>query len=79
MVLSNERTGPDKTTNCSVVFWKFIQVYISSQCFTLCVYDSTKEQALGISQGGVGAVCIVTEEREGGEQSLMREGRQENG
>lgn len=60
-------------------FGSLIQVYISSQCFTLCVYDSTKEQALGISQGGVGAVCIVTEEKEGGEQSLMREGRQENG
>lgn len=50
-------------------FGSLIQVYISSQCFTLYVYDSTEEQALGISQGEVRAVCIVTGERERGRET----------
>lgn len=55
--------GPDPTRPPIVLlcFGSLIQVYISSQCLTPHVYDSTKEQALGISQGEVVAECIVTE------------------
>jgi hypothetical protein len=43
MVLSNERTGLDKTTNCSVVFWKLDPSLHFQPMFHSCVYDSTKE------------------------------------
>lgn len=53
-------------------FGSSIQVYISSQCFTPYVYDSTKELALGISQVEIMAACIVTEkENVGGKQNMM--------
>lgn len=59
-------------------FGSLVQVYISSQCLTPSVYDSTKEPALGISQGEVVAVCIVTEkDSRGGQQSNMWKGKQE--
>jgi hypothetical protein len=45
-------------------FGSLIQVYISSQCFTPYVYDSTKEHALGTSYM---AACIVTEKNGAGE------------
>lgn len=80
MVLSNERTGPDKTTNCSVVFWKFDpSLHFQPMFHPLCLWQHKGASSGNFSRGSQ-TVCIVTEKREkAGNRASCTGGRQENG
>lgn len=57
MVLSNERTGPDKTTNCSVVFWKLDpSLHFQPVFHPLCLWQHKGACSGNFSSGSHGSV-----------------------
>lgn len=68
MVLSNERTGPDKTTNCSVVFWKFDpSLHFQPMFHPLCLWQHKGASSGNFSRGSQGSVhCHWERERRRG-------------
>lgn len=76
MVLSNDRTGPDRTTNCSVVFWKFDpSLHFQPMFHSLCLWQHKRASSGNFSRGSQGSVHCHREGERGRKTKPHVEGK----